>query len=225
MRLQSHAYLSFAVKVVKYREHLFLTVEVLLEPGHLEYRLELLKVVVAEVVKQVVVTVRHAWSQKPIELVVCDWQSTLIHTITYQRLPNVVLKEVHILNQTAFIRSLITVLVLKHCNEVGRFEHDWQLWIRLIPFTLVLSNVNVSIHHVVFFEQPLIDMNQIVEVPDLTGFLAFNGTLIKLQQNTLNSKSKRDNFLFASHRVNGLLKVYLDVDVLANQFLALNFCI
>ena len=83
-------------------------------------------VVVAKIGKQVVIVVADCWREEPGHLVPCYLDFALNHGVTNDRLPDIVVDLIKVLNQHTFIAALVSFVVLKHGNEVSCHELDWE---------------------------------------------------------------------------------------------------
>jgi len=79
---------------------------------------EFFNLVVAEVKCQVVVVVAECRRKEAPNLVVRNLASSVDHSVSDDGLPDVVVLQIQVLHEDAFVTSLIAVIVLKQSNEV-----------------------------------------------------------------------------------------------------------
>ena len=118
MGVKSNSYVGFSKEVEEDWKHLFLEDKVFLEAWHLNYLFKLLNLLVTIVTKEVVVVVTNDGREKPAHLFVIDLKKTLVHCITDDRLPDVVVDLIKMLNKRAFIKALIAIIVLDQGEKI-----------------------------------------------------------------------------------------------------------
>lgn len=188
MRSQRYRQVRLTKKVEENRKHLLFSIVVLLEARQVEDLVELLQVVVREVGKEVVVVIADGGGQETVHLVVSNFDFSLNHGVPYDRLPDIIIVLVEMLDENGLVTALIAVIILEDSDEIARHELDGQVGILRLPLALIFSDRDVTAEIVVLLEHTLKEVNQVIQIFDnsvvfsgLTGFF-INHPFVHLEQ-------------------------------------------